>query len=78
MKRINEPVTVFTVDRRPHIVKWRHKRFNVLRIMDYWVVQGRWWLREEKRVYLRLATDRGPIEIFHRDGSEWILSRIFD
>ncbi len=78
MKHINVPITVFTVKNRPHIIKWQHRRLKVQRIMEYWIVQGRWWHEEEKRVYLYLSTDQGPIEIFRRNTSEWILSRIFD
>jgi hypothetical protein len=36
-------------------------------VLDSWVLQSRWWGREEKRVYYCLDTDRGVIEIYRSD-----------
>ncbi len=77
MKLYLEQVDVEEDGGKPKRVRWRKKVFVVERILDGWIAQGKWWRREEKRVYLRLLTDRGVIEVF-RIGETWKLSRLFD
>jgi hypothetical protein len=41
----------------------------VRRVLDFWILQSRWWGREEKRIYFRLETDGGVMEIYRTDAS---------
>jgi hypothetical protein len=77
MKLYLEPVDVETDGGKPRKIRWRRTVFTVEQILDGWIAQGKWWRREEKRIYLRLLTDRGIIEVF-RIGERWKLSRLFD
>jgi len=46
---------------------------------ECWVVESRWWNASafSRRVYYRLYTDRGVLEVFRSDG-RWILARVAD
>ena len=48
----------------PRGIRLGKRVYRVRRVLDSWVLQTRWWGREEKRVYFRLDTDRGVIEIY--------------
>jgi hypothetical protein len=77
MKLYLEPVAVEHTGGRPHTILWRRKLYRVIEVLDCWVSQGKWWSSEERRVYMRLLTDGGTLELFRR-GNEWRLSRLFD
>lgn len=77
MKRYDEPVHVELAGRRPTRIHRRGVIFRVQEIIDWWVVQGRWWSAEERRVHFRLLTDRGMMELYRR-GDSWTLYRLFD
>jgi hypothetical protein len=51
--------------------------YRVERLLEAWVVQGRWWGCEERREYVRLLTDRATIEVY-RSGATWHLARVVD
>lgn len=53
------------------------KRLDVRSVVDNWVARSRWWSTDERRVYFRLLTTRGVIEIY-RLGHDWYLSRVAD
>lgn len=53
------------------------RSLNVRAVLDKWVARSRWWNNDEKRVYLRLDTSRGIIEVY-RVGRQWYVSRIAD
>jgi hypothetical protein len=38
-------------------------------VVDFWILQSRWWGREEKRIYFRLETDGGVVEVYRTDAS---------
>jgi hypothetical protein len=50
---------------------------DVRAVLDKWVARSRWWSKDEKRVYVRLHTAHGIIEVY-RTGRQWYLSRIAD
>ena len=77
MKRIGEEIEVRTVRDRPVAFRWRRRHYTVRETIDTWILQGKWWVREERRVYFKVLTDRGTMEIFHRD-DRWWLSSIYD
>ncbi len=77
MKIYLERIDVVTLQGRPHAIRWRGRLYTVEQLLDFWVAEGRWWRGEERRVYMRLLTDRGMMEIY-RLGEEWMLSRMFD
>jgi len=52
-------------------------RHVVTKVLDYWILQSKWWIREEKRVYFRVDCEGAIMEIFKRDG-EWVLARVMD
>jgi hypothetical protein len=72
-----EPVKVEMLGRAPHRVFWRGSVFNIEKLVDVWVSHRTWWGNEERRVYMRLLTDRGTIDIY-RSGEFWMLSRMVD
>ena len=77
MRVLEEPIRVWTRNITPTLIKRGHSVYHVKRLMNYWVIQGKWWVNEERRLYMRLETDRGMMEIFCRE-NEWILSKIWD
>jgi hypothetical protein len=88
-KRIEEPEeksmpvpspakpAVFGRNGRPLEVRLNGRRHAVRALLDCWVVEGRWWTRAEKRVYFRLDTTGGVVEVY-RTGEEWHFSRTVD
>ena len=76
-KAYHEPVDVETRDRQPRTITWRQTTYTVRQTLDRWILQNKWWEREEKRLYYLLETDRATMEVY-REGSRWTLSRIVD
>lgn len=64
MKFINAPASVDVHNGVPRQIRWARRTYRVRRLLDYWILQSRWWSREEKRVYFRLETDRGVVEVY--------------
>lgn len=58
-------------------VRCGRRTYRVERLLEAWVVEGRWWGREERRDYVRLLTDRATVELYRR-GDAWRLTRILD
>jgi hypothetical protein len=78
MKRYNDPVRVeLDRRRRPVRVHRRGTAFRVQELVDWWVVEGRWWSGGERRIHFRLSTDHGIIELYSC-GDTWTLYRMFD
>lgn len=77
MKRREMPVEVETEAGRPRAIRWARHRLEVERIVETWVVQGRWWACEECRVYWRVLTRHGVLDLYRR-GDHWRLSRVLD
>jgi hypothetical protein len=91
MKSFHEPIDV-TIgdDGLPRRLRWRRHAWRVLRVLDRWVLQTRWWSRQERRDYLLLQAtaydeaelDSCVLEVYlRRLGSSrsqdvWILARI--
>jgi hypothetical protein len=69
---------------RPVRVRLRGRWQPVLAVVEAWVSEGRWWGREERRLYLRLHTAAGTLDLCRlgataRDGVEaWGLERVLD
>lgn len=91
MKSIHEPIEVRVGDDGlPVAWRWRRTVWRVLRVLDRWVLQSRWWADssgQEKRDYLLVEAkpDQSPepytascaVEIYLKgDGNVWILARI--
>jgi hypothetical protein len=90
MKSYHEPIEVATGDDGlPHTWRWRKSIWRVLRVLDRWVLQSRWWAGEageEKRTYLLVEaiaktdpeqTCGCAVEIYLKEESDvWILARI--
>lgn len=77
MKSRFEPVEVEVTRGWPVLIRWNGKVHRVRSLVDAWVVQGRWWAEEERRVCFRVTTDRGTLDIY-RSGDDWVLTRQFD
>ena len=78
MKAYQEPVTVRSQDGWPASIRWQKLTYAVAKVLDFWILQSKWWIREEKRVYFEvLCRDGSLMEIYRRDG-EWVLSRVRD
>jgi len=56
MKSIHEPITVdLDAHGTPRAWRWRDRAWQVLRVLDRWVLQARWWTGcSERRDYLLL------------------------
>lgn len=93
MKSYHEPIDVtLGDDGTPQTWRWRRSVWRVLRVLDRWILQARWWTADagdcgEKRDYLLVeatpegsdddAQDACAVEIYWRgDGDAWILARI--
>ena len=84
MKSIQSPIDVDTDDRcRPVRLYWCSNTYHVSRILDRWVLQNRWWAREERRLYVLVEASLGVgnavqhLELYLR-GTEWMLARVVD
>ena len=64
MKSIQEKIAVDARNRVPRRLRWENRTYRVRRLLDYWILQTRWWGREEKRIYFRLETNRGIVEVY--------------
>lgn len=72
-----QEVRVALRDGWPVLFELQGRRWPVDRVIDYWVVQGRWWARDERRRYVRLLSRGRCVELYETD-SAWYLSRILD
>lgn len=77
MKLLSLPIDVRSRRGRPEQLYWKGRTVNVQQIADFWILQSRWWAKEERRIYFRAETSRGLAEIY-RTGQQWVLSRIMD
>ncbi len=71
----------------PRVVRWRERRWTVLKLLDTWAYRSRWWttpeLEGEARTYFLLATAHGELEVFsceHPDAklAGWFVSAMWD
>lgn len=77
MKHLSLPIHVDAPRGRPQKLHWNDRTVPVRQLADFWVLQGRWWAKEERRVYFRAETPRGLVELY-RSGDEWRLARVMD
>ena len=79
MKRIEEPVEVEDRKGWPMVIRRRGRTYRVRKLVDLWVVQGRWWLEEEKRVYFRVLTDKGTMDVYrNQNNGKWVMAKLGD
>ncbi len=78
MKRVQEHIEVRTRGNRPHIIRWRRRLLDVRQVLDFWVIEGRWWSAEERRVYFRVSTSTGAVMDIYRRDNEWYLASLVD
>ncbi len=84
MKSIHSPIDVDTDDHcRPVRLYWRSNTYHVSRILDRWVLQNRWWAREERRLYVLVEASLAVgdavqhLELYLK-GTDWTLARVVD
>lgn len=77
MKAYDEPIAVETRKGWPQTIQWRRSTYSVEKVIDYWVLQTKWWVKDEKRVYFQVACGRSILEIYKTDG-EWTLAKVVD
>ncbi len=77
MKRRSDDIEVRDVRGWPVEIRRDGRVYRVREMLDAWVVQGHWWGDEEKRVFFRVRTDRGAVELY-RTGGRWVLSKELD
>lgn len=92
MKSINESIAVEARNGVPCRFRWGRHTYRTRNLLDYWILQSRWWGREERRIYFRVETDRGVMDVYRAEGSQgspepipsrdascrWVLSKIMD
>lgn len=64
MKYLNESITVDARNSVPYRFRWQGRTYRTRKLLDYWILQTRWWGREEKRIYFRLETNHGVMEVY--------------
>jgi len=72
-----EAINVTLIDRQPQTITWRKNTYTVHQTLDRWILQNKWWEKEEKRLYYLLETDHATMEIY-RVGPQWTLARVMD
>jgi hypothetical protein len=84
LKSIHSPIDVDTDDRcRPVRLYWRSNTYHGSRILDRWVLQNRWWAREERRLYVLVEASLAVgdavqhLELYLQ-GTDWTLARVVD
>lgn len=79
MRRVDHPVHVQLQGSRPSRISWNDEVLHVEELIECWVHQTGWWRPEggERRIYYRLKTDGGIVEVY-RSGGSWTLSRVAD
>lgn len=82
MKRLEKPILVEMDGGNPAVFVFNGQSNQIESIEDRWKLQGNWWIREEKRSYFRVRTQKGIAVIYLRErmGSEpqWIIAELFD
>ena len=69
MKIINTSVSVDAHKGVPRRISRGKRIYTVRRVLDFWILQSRWWGYEEKRIYFRLETDGGVLEVYRAEAS---------
>ena len=70
--------TSCTKDGWPATIHWRKLDYPVAKVLDYWILQSKWWICEEKRVYFAVQCREGAVmTVYKRDG-EWVLAGVVD
>ena len=77
MKRVDRPVEAIVKKGWPSHIERESKVYITRQVVDFWIVQSRWWSKEERRIYFRLWTNRGTIEVY-RSNDLWVLSKLLD
>lgn len=70
MKYVNAPISVEVRKGIPRRIRWGRRIYDVRQMLDFWILQSRWWGCEEKRVYFRLETDGGVMEVYREERGE--------
>lgn len=90
MRKLRERIEVDLCDGRPQRLIHPRRTLVVERTLEWWVLQGRWWAREERRVYYRVLAHppRRPapvstVELCRRRlrgrrESRWTITRLLD
>ncbi len=82
MKRYFEKIDVRLEQGRPVRFRYHSGTHEITGIEEVWILQGNWWILEEKRTYHRVVTNKGVAVIFFRERKnlpdEWILEQLFD
>ena len=83
MKRIFVEISVSIVNGSPSSFEYLGVNHVIQSIDNKWIVQGKWWSKEEKRVYFRVHTQKGVAVIFQKQtalpqSKYWVLEEIFD
>lgn len=84
MKQLHRPepcLVLLERDGSVSVVRWRDRPWSVVKTLETWIWDSEWWtssdLVGDSRVYHRLATKRGDIEIYrHKTG--WYVSSWWD
>lgn len=77
MKRRSEPVDVDITKGWPVVIHRHGQAYRVQSMLDVWIVQGKWWSQEERRVYFRVSTTGGIMDVYRSD-ARWVLASVED
>lgn len=85
-KRYNETISVYKPESQPPFFVWRGKRYDVMRILNYWVEAGEWWTPQQKdwEIFKVIAkpqreTSPGVYQLrYDKIGQSWRLVTVMD
>lgn len=80
MRRVDQPIQVHLRNSHPVRICWGDRDLMVRDVLECWVHQTGWWKPGggERRVYYRLQTDAGIVEIYQIGNGSWTLARVAD
>ena len=81
VKIYRDPIQVKIESPAPFF-EWRGCVYRIRAIIDRWVIQGKWWAREEKRCFFLVQASceesEGYYEICLSSAQGWVLVGVYD
>jgi hypothetical protein len=82
MKHLSTPIQVVTHQDVPERFTYRDTLYQIIRVEENWILQGNWWMAEEKRTYFRVQLRYGVAVLYLREVKNqppvWMLESMFD
>lgn len=66
-----------TKNNQPYTFYYRHHRYYVKEVREYWRESGQWWLGEKELHIYQVIADNGLFELHYLQNC-WVLYKIYD